>query len=101
MQILTPEHRMKVRELLGEGLKALKALKGIGTPQKNQESQLTWTPGGLQRLSHQPKNIHRLEQSSRPLPTLGRHVCSSHAAQSPWLPCLALLGGDGPNLAET
>jgi hypothetical protein len=34
-----------------------KALKGIGTPQENQQNQLTWTLGGSQRLNHQPKNI--------------------------------------------
>ena len=31
-------------EELGEGLKALK---GIGTPQEDQQSQLTWTLGGF------------------------------------------------------
>jgi hypothetical protein len=39
-------------EELGEGWKALK---GIGLSQKNQQSQLTWTLGDSQRLSHEPK----------------------------------------------
>lgn len=42
---------------LGEGLKTLK---GVETPQEDQPSQLTWTLGGSQRLSHQPKSTQRL-----------------------------------------
>jgi hypothetical protein len=45
-------------EELREGLKALK---GIGTPQEDQQCQLTWTLGSSQRLSYQPKSIHRLD----------------------------------------
>jgi hypothetical protein len=44
-------------EVLGEGLKALKVM---ATPQEDQQCQLTWTTGSSQRLSYQPKNIHRL-----------------------------------------
>ena len=43
-------------EELEEGLKALK---GIGTPQEDQQSQLTWTLGAL-NLNHQPKNVRGL-----------------------------------------
>ena len=32
--------------------------KGIGTPQEDQQSQLTWTSGALRDWKHQPKNIH-------------------------------------------
>ena len=46
-------------EVLGEGLKTLKM---TGTPQEDQQSQLTWTLGGSQRLSHQPKSTHELNQ---------------------------------------
>ena len=33
----------------------LKVLKGIGTPQEDQQNQLSWTLGCFQRLSHQPR----------------------------------------------
>jgi hypothetical protein len=39
----------------------LRAMKGIGTPQEDQQSPLTWTLGGSQRLNHQPKNIFGLD----------------------------------------
>ena len=45
-------------EELKEGLKALK---GMGTPQEDQQSQLTWISGSSQRLSHHPKIIQGLE----------------------------------------
>jgi hypothetical protein len=35
--------------------------KGVGTPQEDQQNQLTWTLGALRDLNHQPKNIHRLD----------------------------------------
>ena len=41
-------------EELGEGLKELK---GMTTPKKDQQFQLTWTLGSSQRLSHQPKSM--------------------------------------------
>jgi hypothetical protein len=44
-------------ELFREGMRALKA---IGTPQEDQQSPLTWTLGGSQRLNHQPKSKHGL-----------------------------------------
>jgi hypothetical protein len=43
---------------LEEGLKALKR---IGTPQEDQQTQPTWTIGDNQRLSHQLNSIHRLD----------------------------------------
>jgi hypothetical protein len=43
--------------------KVLKALKGMGTPQEDQQSQLTWSSGSSQSLSHQTKNIYELEQA--------------------------------------
>lgn len=61
-------------EELEEGLKALK---GMGTPQEDQQSQLIWTPGSSGRLSHQPKNIHGLEWGPQ-------HICSRRAARSPF-----------------
>jgi hypothetical protein len=42
---------------LEEGLKTLKE---ETTPQEDQESQQIWTPQSSQRLSHQPKSVHRL-----------------------------------------
>jgi hypothetical protein len=52
----------------GEGLKALK---NIGTPQEDQQN----NPGSSLRLSHQPKNIHRLDQGPQ-------NICSRYAAWS-------------------
>ena len=48
-----------------ELVEGLKALKGIRTLQEEEETQLTWTPGSSQRLSHQPKNIHGLDRVPR------------------------------------
>jgi hypothetical protein len=46
-------------EELGEGLRDLKR---TGTPQEDQQSQLSWTFGGSQRLNHdKPKNEHKLD----------------------------------------
>ena len=45
---------------LGEGLQKLQKLKGRGTPEEDQQSQLTRIPGSSQRLSHQPGHIHWL-----------------------------------------
>ena len=60
-------------EELEEGLKGLK---GMGTPQEDQQSQLTWTPGSSQRLSHQPKSIYKMGIGAW-------HVCSRNGTQSP------------------
>jgi hypothetical protein len=38
----------------------------IGTPQEDQQSQLTWTLGGSQRLSYQPKSIYGLDLTPSP-----------------------------------
>ena len=45
-------------EELGEGLSGTKR---TGTLQEDQESQLTWTLGGSQRVNHQPKSKHQLD----------------------------------------
>lgn len=45
-------------EELGEGLKDSQR---TGPPQKEQQSHLTWTLVGSQRLNHQPKSKHRLD----------------------------------------
>jgi hypothetical protein len=47
--------------------KRLKNTKGIGTPQGNQQSELTWTLGGSQRLNHQPKSLYGLDLVPRHL----------------------------------
>jgi hypothetical protein len=70
-------------EELGE---RLHALKGIEIPQEDQQSQLNWTLGSSQRLSHQAKNIHGLNQVPHP----------QHIGQ----PSLATVGEDVPNRAE-
>jgi hypothetical protein len=46
-------------EELEEGLKTLK---GIGTPQEDQQSQLICNSWSSQRLSHQLKSIHGLDR---------------------------------------
>jgi hypothetical protein len=53
----------------------------MGTPQGDQQSQLTWTSGSSQRLNHLPKNTYRLERGSQ-------HIYSRCAAQPPsvWAP---------------
>jgi hypothetical protein len=51
----------KVRDFYGIVRGKIEALKRIGTPQEDQQSQLTWTPGSSQRLSHQPKSISELD----------------------------------------
>ena len=53
-------------EELGEGLRDLE---WIGTPQEDQQNQLTWTFVGSQRLNHQLKSIHGLDLSPM-------HICS-------------------------
>jgi hypothetical protein len=65
-----------------------KALNEMATPQEDTQCQLTWIPECLQRLIYQPKNIYRLNQGSQ-------HVHSKR------LHCLAHVGEDGPNPAET
>jgi hypothetical protein len=67
----------------------LKTLKGIGTPQEDQQSQLTWTG----ELSEAEATAIELDQDAWP-------ICSRHATQSPGLTCLALMGEDVPNPAE-
>ena len=45
-------------EEMEEGMKALKRIK---TPQVDQKSQLTWTLGDIERLSHQLNSRNRLD----------------------------------------
>ena len=58
-------------ENLGEQLRNLEQ---IGTPQEDQQSQLTWTLGGLQKLSHQSKSICCLELTPPPTCSAWFHV---------------------------
>ena len=41
--------------------KGLRELEGIGTPEEDQQRQLTWTAEDSQKLNHQPRSIHRLD----------------------------------------
>ena len=59
-------------EELGEELKNSER---IGTPQEDQQCELTWSFGHSQRLNHQPKSIQRLDLG--PL-----HICSRCTAWS-------------------
>ena len=61
MQTPSVKHWRGLKTLMEELGERLKAPKGKGNPQEDKLSQLTWTPGSFQRLSHQPKNIHWLE----------------------------------------
>ena len=74
---------------LGEGLKNSEV---IGSPQEDQQSQLTWTFGDSQRLSHQPKSIHGLDLSFYPTygveMQFGYHVGPSTTGASILLCCL-------------
>jgi hypothetical protein len=72
-------------EEIGEGLKELK---GMATPEEEQQCHLTWTPGSSQRLSHQPKNIHGLVHGAQ-------HLCNRG------VPCLASVGEDVLNHVDT
>ena len=103
-QTLNPSWRCYTR--VGE---RTQGTEGIGTPQDNQQSQLTWTSGNSQSLSQQPKNTDCMKWSSC-------HIYSICAAQSPSgppatgaetllnasaclsrLPSLALVGEDALN----
>jgi hypothetical protein len=46
-----------MKELRG----GLRDLKRTGPPQEHQQSQLTWTLGGSQKLNHQLKSKHGLD----------------------------------------
>jgi hypothetical protein len=60
----------EVQNLYSENVKHVKKeiktqeLKGRATPQEDQQSQLTQTPGSSQRLSQQPGSKHRLVQDT-------------------------------------
>ena len=52
---------MELRKSCGRvGGEGLRNLEGIGTLQEDQQSQLTWTLGGFQRLNLEPKSINGL-----------------------------------------
>jgi hypothetical protein len=80
--------RLKSETSTKELEERLKELKGRVTPQEGQQFQLTWTPGGSQRLSHQPGSIHRLVRGPPHLYSTG-------------LPGLTSVGKDVPNPQET
>jgi hypothetical protein len=61
MQKPTAKQWMELEDFYGRTGGRNAAQKGIGTPQEDQQIQLTWTLGGSLSLSHQPKNIHRLD----------------------------------------
>ena len=64
MQMLTAKYWNEVwnpMEELGEGLKELK---GVTTPQVEQQCQLTWSPSSSQRLNYQPKGKHSWSEAS-------------------------------------
>ena len=50
-----------MRTLTEELGKRIEGPEGVGTPQEDRQSQLTWTVEGFQRLSQQPKGIHGLD----------------------------------------
>ena len=62
--------------------------KGMGTPWEDQESQVTWTLGSSQGLSHQPKRIHWLAWGSS-------NICSRG------LSCHVSVGEDVSNIVGT
>jgi hypothetical protein len=90
---------------------------GIGTPQKDQQSQLTWTIAGSQKLNHQRKSIQGLPSCTHVADVqLGLHVSSTtgegayidivvcllvDTAPLTWLSCLALVGEAVPSPAGT
>jgi hypothetical protein len=52
---------MGLRILTEELREGLRDPGRTGTPQENQQSQLTQTLGGFERFNHQPKSKHRLD----------------------------------------
>jgi hypothetical protein len=58
---LQPNTAWRLRTLREELGKGLKALRGMGTPQEDQQNQLAWTSESSQRRRHQSKDAHRLE----------------------------------------
>jgi hypothetical protein len=55
---------------------------GIGTPQEDQKSKLTWTLESSQRKRHHTKSIHGLDVHT-PFPC-DLHICSRYTAWSSW-----------------
>jgi hypothetical protein len=56
-----PNIRWSSESLVEELVEGLRDLKEIGTPQEDQQSQLTYSLGGSQRLNHQLKSKHGLD----------------------------------------
>ena len=81
---------MEVRDTYGSG--------GEKTEGSEVEGNLTGRPKGSKSLEpwEQPTKIHTQARTRSPW-----HICSSQAAQSSWLPCLASVGKDAHNQAET
>jgi hypothetical protein len=87
-------------EMLWEGLMAPK---GIGIPQEDQQSQLSWSFGDFWRSNHQSKNIH-IWAGLRLLP----HIYQMFSLLFMWIPeqlelgltltLLPVCGSDSPNL---
>jgi hypothetical protein len=88
--------------------KSWKKLRRRTTPQEDQQSQLTWTSGSSQRLSHQPGSIHGLVRGpwhicSKGLPYLASVEENMPSSGDIWGPregeCLGREGG-GSTLSE-
>ena len=58
---MQPNIRWSLGSLIKELGKGLRDPKRTGTPQEDQQSKLTWTLGGSQRMNHQPKSMHGLD----------------------------------------
>ena len=97
---------------MAELREGLRKPEGIGTLQEDQQSQLAWTLGGSQRLTHQPKpnELYTAPASDAqlglhvgpPASEVGRRVpqnlwrvCGFHFPTG--TPCLASVGEDVPN----
>ena len=52
---------MDLGDSYGKLMERFKSLKRIGTPQEDQETQITRTLGDTQRLSLQPNSIHKMD----------------------------------------
>jgi hypothetical protein len=97
----------------------LRALKGLGTPQEDQQTQPTWTLGGLSET--EPPTKEHTQARPRPPCTyatdvqLGLHVGSKQLewelpqklllvcgiCSFSWLPCLTSVEKEVPSLEET
>lgn len=69
---------MKLGDSYGEDVKGLGAPKEIGTPQENQKSQLTLTPGSPSET--EPPTEEHTEVGTKLMLSTPGHICSRHAA---------------------